>query len=126
MFRFYLAPLFWALTILILSSIPSKELPDFSFWKLFSFDKFVHVAMYGILSFQVMKACVRQYANWWLRYNAVRVSLVFGTIYGGLIELFQENVLIDRHGDWMDLISNIVGTILGIFLYRYIFNDYIR
>ena len=126
MLRFFLAPLFWALTILIISSIPSKELPDFSFWKLFSFDKFVHVAMYGILSFQVMKGCVRQYANWWLRYNAVRVSLVFGTIYGGLIELFQENVLTDRHGDWMDLISNIVGTILGIFLFRYIFNDYIR
>lgn len=126
MFRFYLAPLFWTITILILSSIPSKELPDFSFWKLFSFDKFVHVAMYGILSFHVMKACVRQYANWWIRYNAVRVSFVFGTIYGGLIELFQENYLTDRHGDWMDLISNIIGTIFGIVLFKYIFNDYIR
>lgn len=82
--------------------------------------------MYGILSFHVMKACVRQYANWWIRYNAVRVSFVFGTIYGGLIELFQENYLTDRHGDWMDLISNIIGTIFGIVLFKYIFNDYIR
>lgn len=82
--------------------------------------------MYGVLSFQVMKACVRQFANKSLRYNAVWVTLVIGTVYGGLIELFQEYVLTDRSGDWMDLIANIVGTILGIILFRLIFFEYIR
>lgn len=121
MIRYYLAPIFWACIILFLSSIPSNDLPDFSFWTLFSFDKFVHAGMYGVLSFQVMKACVRQFANKSLRYNAVWVTLVIGTVYGGLIELFQEYVLTDRSGDWMDLIANIVGTILGIILFRLIF-----
>ncbi|MBL0340350.1 MAG: VanZ family protein [Bacteroidetes bacterium] len=126
MIRYYLAPLFWAGIILFLSSIPSNDLPDFSFWTLFSFDKFAHVVMYAILSFQVMKACVRQYANKSLRYKAVKVSVVTGVIYGGLIELFQEYMLTDRYGDWMDLISNIVGTILGIVLFKLIFFEYVQ
>jgi VanZ family protein len=126
MLRYYLSPLFWAVTILFLSSIPSNELPDFSFWKFLSFDKVVHVSMYTILSFQIMKACVRQYANWTLRYNAARVAIISGSIYGGLIELFQQYVLIDRHGDWLDLIANIAGTFLGVVLFKKIFKQYIR
>jgi VanZ family protein len=126
MLRYYFSPLFWAATILFLSSIPSKELPDFFFWKIFSFDKLIHVAMYCIFSFQVMKACVRQYANWTLRYNAARVAVITGALYGGFIELYQEYILTDRHGDWLDLIANIAGTFLGVWLFRWIFKQYIR
>ena len=126
MIRYYLAPIFWAGVILFLSSVPSTDLPDFSFWTFFTFDKFAHVAMYGVLSFQVMKACVRQYANWSIRYNAVKVTLFTVILYGGLIELFQEFILTDRHGDWLDLISNIVGTIIGITIFKLIFFEYTR
>ena len=126
MLRYYFSPLFWAATILFLSSIPSKELPDFSFWKLFSFDKIAHVVMYCIFSFQVMKSCVRQYANWTLRYNAAKVAAITSIVYGGLIEVFQEYVLRDRHGDWIDLISNIIGTFIGIWLFKKVFIQYIR
>ncbi len=126
MIRYYLAPLFWAGIILFISSIPSNDLPDFSFWTLLSFDKFAHLAMYSVLSFQVIKSCIRQYANKKIRYYAVRVTFVTCTIYGGMIELFQEYVLLDRTGDWMDLIANIVGIILGIVLFKLIFFEYIR
>ncbi|HMT30894.1 MAG TPA: VanZ family protein [Bacteroidia bacterium] len=121
-----MAPIFWAGIILFLSSIPSNDLPDFSFWTIFSFDKFAHTAMYMVLSFQVMKACVRQYANWFLRYNAVKVTFISVTVYGGLIELFQEYMLTDRYGDWMDLLCNVLGAIIGIVLFKWIFVSYIK
>ena len=126
MLRYYFSSIFWAVVILFVSSIPSYELPDFSFWKLFTFDKVAHIVMYGILSFQVMKSCIRQYANWWLRYNAARVAIVFSIFYGAAIEVFQEFALIDRHGDWMDLVSNIIGTFVGVWVFRMIFAPYIR
>ena len=126
MFRYYLAPIAWAAIILFLSIIPSSELPEFSLWRIFSFDKLVHAAMYGALTFQIMKALIRQYANWTLRYNAARISFITSTIYGGLIELYQEFLTPDRYGDWMDLISNIIGAIIGIILFRIIFIEYIR
>lgn len=82
--------------------------------------------MYAFLTFQVMKACVRQYANWTIRYNATRIAIISCIIYGGLIELMQEYLLVDRYGDWMDLIANIAGTFLGVWLFKKLFIQYIR
>jgi|SRR5688572_5481274 len=126
MLRYYFTPLFWAAVILFLSSVPTSELPDFSFWKLFTFDKVAHVFMYGVFSFQVMKSCIRQYANWYLRFNAGKVAGVTSIAYGGLIELFQEFALMDRHGDWMDLVADIIGALLGIWLFKIVFVEYLR
>ncbi len=121
-----MAPLFWAATILFFSSIPSSELPDFSFWKLFSFDKIVHTVMYALLAFLVMKASLRQYSNWFIRYNAVKVTAVSVTLYGGAVELFQEFLLTDRTGEWLDFVANTAGAFLGIWIFRLIFFEYIR
>jgi VanZ family protein len=126
MLRYFLAPLFWAIIILFFSSIPSSDLPDFSFWKLISFDKFAHVCMYSLLSFLIMKACFRQYSSWFIRYNAIKVTTFAGIIYGGFIELLQEYALVDRYGDWMDMVANAVGVFLGIVVFRLIFFEYIR
>ena len=126
MLRNFLVPFFWALIILLLSSIPSSDLPDFSFWILISFDKLAHACMYGLLSFLTMKACLKQYSNRYVRYNALKVSAVSGIIYGGFVEFFQEYVLTDRYGDWMDFIANVIGTVIGIIVFRLIFIEYIR
>ena len=124
--RYYFTPLFWAAVILFLSSVPTSELPDFSFWKLFTFDKVAHTFMYGVLSFQVMKSCIRQYANWYLRFNAGKVAAITSIAYGGMIEVFQEFALMDRHGDWMDLVADIIGAFLGIWLFKVVFVEYLR
>ena len=124
--RYYFTPLFWALTILFFSSIPSKELPDISFWELFTFDKMAHVALYGIFSFQIMRACIRQYANWNIRYHAASIAAIVSVLYGAGIELMQHFLLTDRYGDWLDLLANIIGTLAGILLFKKIFYQYIR
>jgi VanZ family protein len=126
MFRSFLAPLAWALLILFFSTIPSADLPDFSFWTLVSFDKFAHVVMYAVLSFQVMKGSIRQYANKMLRYNATKVAVISSIIYGGAIELFQEYMLTDRYGSFLDMLANIIGAFLGIVIFRWIFTGYLR
>jgi VanZ family protein len=126
MIRYYFSPLVWAGIILFLSSIPAKELPDLSFWKWLSFDKIAHAVLYSILSFQIMRSCIRQYANWNLRYYAPRVAIAICIVYGAAIEIYQETVLTDRHGEWMDMISNVIGTIFGVWIFRMIFYQYIR
>ena len=126
MIRYYYSPLFWAATILFLSSIPSHELPDFSFWKLLTFDKIAHVTLYGMFSFHIMKSCIRQYANWVIRYNAKLIAIVTAVAYGAMIELLQEFVIEDRYGDWFDLLANVVGAWLGTVAFKKIFYQYIR
>lgn len=118
MIRNFIFPLLWAMTILCLSSVPSKELPDFSFWNIFGIDKLVHIAMYGILSFLVLKSGNLQPAHWKLQNNIVFIAALSGVVYGGLIELYQEFILFDRHGEWMDFVANMAGTFFGIMLFK--------
>lgn len=82
--------------------------------------------MYAVLAFQLMRGCIRQYGSWKLRYNATPFTMVISISYGGAIELYQQYFLSDRYGDWLDLASNVVGTILGVLAFRMIFSDYIR
>ena len=79
-----------------------------------------------MLAFLLMKACYRQYSSWFLRYNAMKFTAISGILYGAAIEVYQELLLTDRFGDWLDLIANIIGTFLGIFIFRLIFFEYIR
>lgn len=82
--------------------------------------------MYAVLAFQVMKACIRQHSNWYLRYNSTKIALITSIVYGGLIEIFQEVMLADRYGDWFDFTANVVGTIFGVIVFRILFSEYIR
>jgi len=61
-----------------------------------------------------------------IRYNALSFTWIAPTIYGVLIELYQEFVLTDRYGDWADALANFVGALLGLVLFKSIFKDYIR
>jgi VanZ family protein len=126
MIRYFQAPLLWAITILIFSIVPTSELPDFSYWRIISFDKFAHVCMYALLSFLVMKSCLKQYSSKYIRYNAYRFTAITTSLYGILIELIQALLITDRYGDWVDVLANTIGVIAGVLIFRFIFFDYIR
>ncbi|MFM7053169.1 MAG: VanZ family protein [Bacteroidota bacterium] len=126
MLKFFKAPLIWAILIWAFSSIPNTELPDFSFWRILSGDKLIHVFLYGVLSFLLVGSSLKQHMYRRVRYNALTFSLFATSVYGVLIELYQEFVLTDRFGDWADALANFVGALLGLILFKSIFKDYIR
>lgn len=126
MIRFFIAPIFWAGIILLLSSIPAKDLPELTFWDLIKSDKLGHIIMYGVLAFQLMRSLVRQYSSWRMRYNATTIALIISVMYGGLIEVYQHYLIADRFGDWIDFLANIIGTFLGVVAFRFIFKEYLR
>ena len=126
LFRSFGSVILWGLIIIFLSSIPGKDLPDFSFWKIFTFDKFAHTVVYAIFAFQVMKGCYRQFSSWYLRYYATRIAVITGIIFGLLVEIYQELCLTDRYGDGMDLLADAIGTVIGVVIFRLIFYPYIR
>lgn len=126
MLKFFKAPLIWAILIWAFSSIPNTELPEFSFWRILSGDKLIHVFLYGVLSFLLVGSSLKQHMYRRIRYNAFLFTLVAASSYGVLIELYQEFILTDRYGDWADALANLVGAILGLLLFRNMFKDYIR
>jgi VanZ family protein len=116
----------WALLILLLSLVPGSDLPDLSFWKLLTFDKMMHIFMYGILSFRTMMGASKQQAYYWMRHHAGIFTIITITLFGASLEAMQELLLSDRYGDWVDLLANSIGTLLGIYVFRVVFYDCVR
>ena len=116
----------WALLILLLSLVPGGELPDLSFWTLLTFDKMMHIFMFGILSFRTMMGASKQQTLWWLRHHSGIFTLAGVFIFGATIEIMQEYFIQDRYGDWVDLLANTIGTLGGIYIFRGVFYDCVR
>ena len=82
--------------ITVLSLIPLNELPDMP-----GSDKTHHLVAYAILAYPTSLKRPKGWQN----------ILIFFAIYGGVIELIQP--LVNRHGEWVDLIANTTGLMVG-------------
>ena len=95
-------PLSFVLIIVIwvvcLIPIPDTPLSDFDLA-----DKWTHFVMYGVFSFVVC-------------YEHKRISwhtIVLPILMGGMIELAQVYLTTCRSGEWLDLLANSIGVIIG-------------
>lgn len=74
-------------------------------------DKWAHIVMYMLFGAVLL---------WELSNNKVKkntrivISLALPILYGGLIEILQEQFFYPRTGDWIDWVADIVGTIMGV------------
>lgn len=86
---------------------PHLTLPPISYS-----DKWAHIAMYLLFGAVWM---------WELNNNTPSKKRIFlgwicPILYGGLMEILQEQFFYPRTGDWKDWIADIIGTTAGIAL----------
>ena len=93
----------------IVPDVPDFKLPDFNLK-----DKVMHGGAYVVLSLII---CFELYRQRYLfrEKKMVAWSIGFPILYGGLIELLQENFFPPRSGEWSDWLADIVGA-TGYFL----------
>lgn len=120
-FRFNFLAISWSLFILLLCTAPTDQLPDASLWAFLSFDKAVHAALFALLTLFVIVGLRRQYSFYRLRYYARTAALLYGSVYGLLIEVIQYTLTTGRSFDWKDWVADIAGCFLGIGLFRVIY-----
>jgi VanZ family protein len=58
--------------------------------------------------------------------KTIFISLFFSIIYGGIIELIQQYVLLLRTGDLYDFLSDIIGAIIGVIIFLLIEKVFIK
>jgi VanZ family protein len=112
-YKFFLPAIIWLVVIAVLSGFPGKQLPKIPVWQL---DKFVHTFMYLILSLSLCLPFVKQFID---KNNRLPLGLkivFFGIIYGGFMEVLQENIFINRSGNWYDFFANALGAIGGVLI----------
>ncbi|GIV42175.1 MAG: hypothetical protein KatS3mg034_1485 [Vicingaceae bacterium] len=95
----------YSILILIVSVIPGNRLPEIEVqW----FDKLVHFLMYGILIFLWGKAWPYEHLRFYYFY-----LIMFGFLYGFVIEVLQYFLPVGRYFSIGDLGSNALGLITG-------------
>ena len=94
--------------IAVLSLMESRQMPA-----VHVSDKLVHAIMYGLLEVSVMGAFVvihRACTPYFI------LTCVGATLYGALLEILQHYCTLTRTGDWMDLLADFIGALLGVIL----------
>ena len=95
-------------------SLASDPLAGNNRWLDFPYsDKVVHFIMYGGLTgtfcFDYYRRSVAHY-----RYIALVVAFVVAIAIGAVLELLQAYMGIGRSGDYLDIVANSLGAVVGI------------
>jgi VanZ family protein len=119
--RFHLYTIIWAILIALMSFYPGKQLPLIDFWELLSFDKFMHIACYALLLFLMMNGAMKQYRFTTFRFRIGSMVFMICFTYGVAIESLQPLLVSGRIFDYFDIIANLIGCVIGIFLYNFVY-----
>jgi VanZ family protein len=76
-------------------------------------DKLVHFLFYVVFSVVLFADFIKIKTDFSFTKTAV-IVLFIATLYGGIIELLQENFFPPRSGDLMDLLADFFGAFAGV------------
>lgn len=120
-FRYNWPGILWALIILVLVGIPGTYVPKVqSFWEWLSLDKIVHLLIYAILVYLLIRGFTKQSSFIKLQQYAIYFALIFGIFFGLFTEVLQKFVFIGRYASVYDFIANTLGCLLGLTVYSLI------
>ena len=115
--KYNLIAIIWSIVILILTMVTGVR--DSNLGSSFS-DKMVHAFMFGVLSLLLIIGFTKQNSNNYIKYNAEKIAVWTCIIFGLSIEIVQY-LLPYRSFSWNDVLSNIVGSFLGLGMFYLIY-----
>jgi len=98
--------------IFFLSSLSQIELPS----SVINFDKLLHISAYSVLGFLSYQTFIN-YKKESHTFISIIIPFVFSLLYGISDEIHQSFVP-GRESDVYDVITDAIGIIIGIFIYR--------
>lgn len=117
----------WALLILVLMGTPGNYFPTVtSFWDWLSVDKLVHVFVFGIFSFLILRSISPQYFASNKRYVFVATAIGVALAYGLLTEVLQAHVFTGRNGNAYDFFADGIGAFAGWLAFRLVYGKKIK
>ena len=118
----YFAPAIgWGIFIFILSTLPGKDFPQIpDIWGLFSVDKLVHMAFYGVLTWLILRGWKGIKGNSITPSSFTKMGAIVALSCAGLgwfLEWYQENFCEDRLFELLDGIANSIGAVVAWIIY---------
>ncbi len=77
--------------------------------------------MYGGLTLLASIGIRKQYTFDVLRFSPGFIAIIFGIIYGIVMEMLQLGFMADRYFEILDILANIIGSFAGVIVYRLLY-----
>jgi len=105
----------WIAVILVLTCIPGILIPKVpSYLDLFKPDKLVHLFLFAVLVFLLLRGLRKQFSSSVSTRFCVSLALNIGVFLGGITELLQNTALVSgRLCSVYDFIANVAGCFAG-------------
>ncbi|NIG52713.1 VanZ family protein [Chitinophaga sp. Cy-1792] len=114
--RYFIPAIAWLVLIMVLCTLPGRDIPTNSFLEKIHFDKFVHFGLFGGIVFFL------SLAFWWQRKKISPALLflfvLFAAAYGLAIEFIQKYYAEGRSFDLYDALADTIGAIAGVWVFR--------
>jgi VanZ family protein len=99
-------------------SIPGDILPEIpKLMNLFEPDKLVHLFLFLVLIFLMLRGFTHEASPDYLRNNAFFLALLITIFISGLTEVLQHYVIPGRIASLYDYIANVVGCFVGLWTF---------
>ena len=122
MFLKYNLPAFlWAALILYLTLLPADTMPEVPEWEFISFHTAAHAGVFFVLAVLLLWGLKKQNQFIKLQQQAGFYTFFICLLLGVFIELLQSSLGWGRQGDVLDIISDTIGTLLGLVVYYRIY-----
>jgi len=110
----------WGALNILLTSLPGDVFPSLPrFADLFQPDKLVHILIFLVFGFLLIRGFKMEGNPPVIRRNPVTIALTIAISIGGLTELLQGLIIPMRTSSPYDFIANSAGSILGAILFFY-------
>ncbi|MCK5097424.1 MAG: VanZ family protein, partial [Desulfobacteraceae bacterium] len=101
-----------SIIIMVLCFIPGDELPQPKF-DIPYLDKIVHFCFYFVLSLTIQYEIKKN-----IKLKNYLFIFIYAMVLGGLIEVIQETFIVERGGDFFDLIADLLGAVIAFIFYK--------
>jgi len=121
--KLFIISVIWALLILVLCAIPGGSFPKYHIFNIPNFDKIVHGCLYFPLAiflgaeFDLSKKKI-------LMILGPLLTMLIVAFYGGLIEILQETIFINRSAELLDFLADVIGGLTGLTIYYLFFRPF--
>ena len=109
---------------MILCGLPGSYFPQVrTFWEWLGPDKVVHLLMFGIFSFLIIFGYREEYCTLGKQYRIKiqTITLLISITYGAMTEALQLYIFKGRYGSIYDFLADVIGCVLGVFIFKLFF-----
>tara|TARA_B100000795_G_scaffold197365_1_gene151336 strand:- start:740 stop:1117 length:378 start_codon:yes stop_codon:yes gene_type:complete len=101
----------WLLTIVVGSFMSASKVPSVAIS-----DKGIHFIFYAIFAILFYIPLRVNTKRSFSLVTTIKLVIIIGFVLGSVIELVQHNLIVGRYGEYLDLLANSIGLLIGVII----------